>query len=175
MGIKQIIIIIVILLILSSIPFLFGKQIKKDVNQESQSTLTENSQSVQKNQLEATQTNKENTAPAQTTTPAPTPTPISTTTPDLSSNNPNTPTPVSITIAQFAFKEGTVTVKKGTIITWTNQDSSPHTVTSDTASVFDSDTMAKGKTFNFTFNTVGSFSYHCAFHPSMRGTVVVTN
>lgn len=189
-NIKYIIIGVVILAVLSLIPKLFGKNVNNNVkvNQESQSVSTENSQSAPTSQ--ATQTTSEvtttppaaNTNPSssstKTTTPPPTPAPPASPNPPAPQPNPPapapTPAPVSVLISQFSFKGGDVTVKKGTKVTWTNQDSAPHTVTSDTSS-FSSDTLSNGSAFSFTFNTVGSFSYHCAFHPSMRGTIVVTN
>jgi plastocyanin len=33
--------------------------------------------------------------------------------------------------------------------------------------------MAAGRQFSFTFTRAGTFSYHCAIHPGMVGTVVV--
>lgn len=177
MDAKHIAIIIVILLILSSIPFLFGKHLGKNinVNQESQSIQNENSQSTLTSETKPTTDEGTTITPSTTpnpikiTTPAPTPTP-----PPAPAPTPLPPPPVSITISQFSFQQSNVTIKRGAKITWTNQDSVPHTVTSDSSSVFDSNTLTTGNNFSFMFNTVGSFSYHCAFHPSMRATVIVT-
>ena len=81
---------------------------------------------------------------------------------------------VSVTIRDFAFSPATISVPVGTTVTWTNEDSAPHTATS-TSGVWDSGTLETGGSFSFTFDTPGSFSYFCAIHPSMRGTVVVTS
>ena len=70
------------------------------------------------------------------------------------------------------FTPASITVNKGTTITWTNQESLTHTVTSNT-SVFNSGDMGNGKTFSFTFSTAGSFPYHCIYHSGMTGTVTV--
>jgi plastocyanin len=78
----------------------------------------------------------------------------------------------AVAIANFAFSPTTLTVKAGTTVTWTNSDSATHTVTSDNG-VFDSGSMANGKTYSFTFNQTGTFPYHCTFHPSMKATVIV--
>lgn len=78
-----------------------------------------------------------------------------------------------LTIKGFAFSPKALTVKVGTTITATNQDSTPHTWTSGPAS-FDSGNLAQGKSFSFTFKTPGTFSYVCSYHKSMVGTVVVT-
>lgn len=79
----------------------------------------------------------------------------------------------SVSIANFAFSPASVNVNVGDTVTWTNQDSSAHTVTSDTPGVFGSGQLAQGQTFQFTFSQAGTFAYHCAIHPTMTGTVVV--
>lgn len=76
----------------------------------------------------------------------------------------------SITIQNFAFNPDTLTIKQGTQVTWTNQDSTTHKIKSDT---FNSGDLNKGDTFEFTFNTKGSFNYSCSIHPSMTGKIVV--
>jgi plastocyanin len=80
--------------------------------------------------------------------------------------------PGAVTIKDFAFAPGSITVAAGTTVTWTNQDSASHTVTADDGS-FDSKALATGATFSQTFPTAGSFTYHCAIHTSMTATVVV--
>jgi plastocyanin len=77
-----------------------------------------------------------------------------------------------VTIEDFAFKPGAVTVKAGTSVTWTNQGRT-HTVTADDGS-FDSGRIASGATFSMTFKKTGTYAYHCAIHSSMVGQVVVT-
>ncbi len=79
----------------------------------------------------------------------------------------------AITIENFAFSPATITVKKGTKVTWTNQDSVKHTVTSDTGSEISGPLIGKGETFSYVFDTVGSFSYHCQPHPNMKANVIV--
>lgn len=80
----------------------------------------------------------------------------------------------SVSIANMAFSPSTITVKKGTAVTWTNNDSTTHNVTAGNNG-FSSGSLAPGKTFSFTFDKAGSFSYTCTIHPSMKGTVVVTD
>ncbi len=66
-----------------------------------------------------------------------------------------------------------LTIDAGTTVTWDNRDPAPHTVTSgrptdsDTGSVWDSGTMAAGRTFSRTFQEMGTFLYFCRIHPSM--------
>lgn len=79
---------------------------------------------------------------------------------------------VRVDINNFAFNPVNIKIPKGTTVIWTNNDGSDHTVTSDTA-VFDSGTLNRGKTFEFTFNEIGTFDYHCSFHSSMHGEVTV--
>lgn len=84
---------------------------------------------------------------------------------------------VAATIDNFAFTPKTLKVKKGSTVTWTNNDSAAHTVSSDSDSPqlgLDSGLIAQGKTYSFTFDTVGTFAYHCKPHPSMKATVEVT-
>jgi plastocyanin len=79
-----------------------------------------------------------------------------------------------VTISNFAFAPTTITVHKGTTVTWTNEDSVAHTVTGDNGGPSSGD-LGQGVTYSYTFNTVGSFPYHCAIHTYMKGTVVVIN
>jgi plastocyanin len=75
-----------------------------------------------------------------------------------------------------------LTVSKGTTVTWTNGDSTLHTVTSGspesgnsgTGTEFDSSYLAAGKTFQHQFSIPGTFDYYCTLHPYMKGKVVVT-
>jgi plastocyanin len=61
----------------------------------------------------------------------------------------------------------------GSTVTWSNQDSVTHTVDSSD-DTFDSDSLGQGATFVHTFDTAGSFTYICGIHPSMAGTITVT-
>jgi plastocyanin len=95
-----------------------------------------------------------------------------------SNNSSNSSAPVAtntVTIQNFAFSPASITVKKGTSVTWTNKDSTTHTVTeTDSQTGPDSGDLASGKSYSFTFNTVGTFQYHCSIHTDMTGTVTVT-
>ena len=77
-----------------------------------------------------------------------------------------------VIIASFQFTPATLTVAAGTTVTWTNNDSLTHTVTANDGS-FDSSNLKPGQQFSYTFNTPGTYSYHCALHPFMSGVVVV--
>lgn len=77
-----------------------------------------------------------------------------------------------VEISGFAFEANTITIKAGDTVTWTNHDSSPHTVVADDGS-FKSNSLKNDASFSQTFDTAGTFSYHCGIHPSMTGTVIV--
>jgi plastocyanin len=90
----------------------------------------------------------------------------------------NTQTVMIITDSSgsFAFSPASLTIKAGTTVTWKNSTAASHTVTSDDGKSFNSGTsnpIASGATFSFTFNTPGTFAYHCAIHPTMKATIVV--
>ncbi len=77
---------------------------------------------------------------------------------------------VTIGTMNNGFVPTTMTVKRGTQVTWTNADTTDHTVT---AASFDSGLIHPGATYAHTFDTVGSFDYHCSVHPTMQGTINV--
>jgi plastocyanin len=72
-----------------------------------------------------------------------------------------------------------IRIKSGTSVTWTNNDSTLHTVTSGlpeqgaVGTLFDSNVITPGKTFTHAFNNAGTFDYSCTLHPTMRGQVIV--
>jgi plastocyanin len=84
----------------------------------------------------------------------------------------------AVTIKNFSFNPATLTVKAGTNVTWTNEDSVTHDLTNDAIGdiaegrLFSLD-VEPGKTFSFTFNNTGTYNYHCDIHPSMKGAIVV--
>jgi amicyanin len=84
----------------------------------------------------------------------------------------------SVEIKDFAFTPSNITVKKGTAVTWTNRDSTQHNVLPDDqkeGSTFQgSELLAKDASYSFTFNTPGTYKYHCGPHPQMTATVIVT-
>lgn len=96
---------------------------------------------------------------------------------------------VSMDIKDFAYSKPRIKIKKGTKVTWTNQDSVKHNVMldhSDSGSAHDAPTksevkpnvfagplLAKGESYSFTFNEVGADPYHCSPHPYMKGTITV--
>ena len=64
-------------------------------------------------------------------------------------------------------------------VTWTNDDTSGHTITSGTPSggsdgAFDSSIVAPGDSYSLTFPSADTYNYFCLIHPWMQGTVTVT-
>jgi plastocyanin len=78
---------------------------------------------------------------------------------------------VAANIKDFAFDPGTIEFAAGTPVTWTNHDSTAHTV-SQSGGGFESGKLDPGMTFSFTFDTPGTYDYFCQFHPNMAGTIV---
>ena len=107
------------------------------------------------------------------TNPTPTPTPTPTPAPGPTTAT----TPVSIVrgasiLTTTAYNPSPLTVASGTTVRWTNDDTTAHTSTSNTAA-WTSGNLNPGDHFDFVFQTAGTFTYHCAIHPGMVGTVVV--
>ncbi len=72
-----------------------------------------------------------------------------------------------------------VTVDVGSTVTWSNDDTAAHTVTSGSASdgpdgIFDSGLISPGDTYTNQFNEEGNFDYYCIAHPWMTGKVIVS-
>ncbi|UCH78168.1 MAG: cupredoxin domain-containing protein [Candidatus Coatesbacteria bacterium] len=78
-----------------------------------------------------------------------------------------------IQIRDFAFVPANAVIMKGENVKWTNFDQVTHTSTSDTQ-IWDSGDLTHGKSFEFRFNSTGSFPYHCTYHIAMKGTIRVT-
>jgi plastocyanin len=89
----------------------------------------------------------------------------------------------SSTKTDDAYDPNPVEAKVGDTVTWTNDDTQPHTVTSGSNGKpdgkFDSSPnmnpmLAPGQTFEHTFEEAGEYPYYCAVHPAMVGTVSVS-
>jgi plastocyanin len=78
-----------------------------------------------------------------------------------------------ISIVDFEYRPSALTVVVGEPITWTNDATDMHTVTSDTGSELDSDDVAAGESYGHVFGSPGTYAYHCTIHPTMKGAIVV--
>ena len=85
-------------------------------------------------------------------------------------------TPNTVILKDLDFATKKLTVKKGTAVTWKNEDTAKHTVTFDDAALegASSQLFGPGESFTYTFNTAGTFAYHCTPHPFMKAAVEVT-
>jgi plastocyanin len=77
-----------------------------------------------------------------------------------------------VDIRQAAYLPGSINIRVGQKVSWNNEDQVPHTVTADGLTF--GKNLPTGAVFNFAFVKPGNFPYHCAIHPAMRGTVVVS-
>ena len=83
------------------------------------------------------------------------------------------PAAATVSIKNMAFSPGSLSVVTGSTVTWTNSDTTIHTVTADNGG-FNSGNIAIGATYSMVFSSAGTFSYHCILHPEMTGKVMVT-
>ena len=81
---------------------------------------------------------------------------------------------VAIKMQNIAFDPKAVTVKVGQKVTWTNDDSVDHNVTSQSGETIKSQNFGKGATFSFTPTKAGTINYVCTIHPGMTATLTVT-
>lgn len=77
-----------------------------------------------------------------------------------------------VTIQSFAFAPSATTINLGESVTWTNRDPVTHTATADGGG-FDTGMLAPGMSKTIQLSVAGTFGYHCAIHPAMKGTLTV--
>lgn len=82
----------------------------------------------------------------------------------------------TVNIQDSAYTPANIKVKKGTTVTWTNQDSIRHDIVPDEENdnFKASELLGQGESYSFTFNEAGTYTYHCSPHPFMKGSVEVT-
>ena len=70
-----------------------------------------------------------------------------------------------------------IVVEKGKQVTWVNEDSAFHSVTSGSydspTDIFDSGYLDPYESYSITFDETGTFDYFCTLHPWMKGQVLV--
>jgi plastocyanin len=86
---------------------------------------------------------------------------------------------VEVTMKDIAFDPDTITIEKGTVVKWTNEDSVGHDVTKSGGvgpefSSGDAGGMQQGDTYEEKIKTPGKIEYVCTVHPNMTGTINVT-
>ena len=98
-------------------------------------------------------------------------------------------TEVTINIKDYAFVQPNIKIKKGTKVTWTNQDTMHHNAMREhdesehahsapsknevRDDLFAGPLLGRGESYSFTFNKVEALTYHCAPHPYMKGTITI--
>ncbi|MFQ5497825.1 MAG: plastocyanin/azurin family copper-binding protein [Nitrosopumilus sp.] len=70
-----------------------------------------------------------------------------------------------------------IVVEKGQEVTWINEDSAFHSVTSgfydESTTLFDSGHLDPYESYTLTFDEIGTYDYFCTLHPWMKGQVIV--
>jgi plastocyanin len=79
-----------------------------------------------------------------------------------------------VSMKDIKFNPGTVTIKAGGKVTWTNDDSVGHDVTADDFESGSPGGIQGGSTYSHTFKKPGTYDYVCSVHPGMKGSVKVT-
>jgi plastocyanin len=79
----------------------------------------------------------------------------------------------AITISNFKFTPGSLTVSRGARITVANHDGTAHTATADDGRSFDTGNIDPGAAATVTLSKAGTYKFHCTIHPFMHGTLVV--
>ena len=115
-----------------------------------------------------------------TSTPAITNTATNTQTQQSSTGSSDQQNGATITYDGKAFNPASITVKKGTAVTWTNNSdksvwiaSNPHPTHTGLPGLDELRGMVKGESYSYTFDKSGSFGYHNHLNPSAGGTVTV--
>jgi plastocyanin len=74
----------------------------------------------------------------------------------------------------WCFSPNPIRITAGSTVTWSNATAPTHTSTSDTGA-WNTGNIAPGATSSaVSFPAAGTFTYHCAIHPSMTGSVIVS-
>lgn len=92
-----------------------------------------------------------------------------------SNGTPSPSSPNTFVLQNLSFNPASMTVPIGTTITWQNSDGITHTSTSDSPGLWDTGNIGPGASKTTTFNTAGTFTFHCTYHRSMgmAGTITV--
>jgi plastocyanin len=113
-------------------------------------------------------TQSQNNAPVSTETQAPTTSvPAPTITPPSAGNTEN------VNINRLAFLPQTLTIKAGDTVKWTNLESVPHRLASNSGNEINSLTLGEDEVYAHTFTAAGTYNYHDAIDQYMTGTIIV--
>lgn len=85
-----------------------------------------------------------------------------------------------VSIKNNAFSPSVIVIKRGTEITWTNEDNTGHKIAyninnrENPLPELGSKILTKGQSYVFMFTKPGTYDYYCDLHPFMKGTIIVT-
>ncbi len=94
------------------------------------------------------------------------------TSPSYGNAGSGTPSANTVTMAGNAFSPPSLTVALHTTITWNNNSSIAHTSTSDNGK-WNTGNIPAGSSAQTTFDSAGTYHYHCAYHSFMTGVITV--
>jgi plastocyanin len=78
-------------------------------------------------------------------------------------------------MADLTFQPAAISAKVGDVVSWTNNDSAPHTATLKDVASCTTDNLAQGATGAIVFTEAGSYPFFCKVHPAtMTGTITVS-
>jgi plastocyanin len=77
-----------------------------------------------------------------------------------------------VTIDNFSFAPGDLTVAVGTTVKFVNHDDIPHNIVNKDK-VFRSKPLDTDDSYSYTFASAGTFDYFCGLHPKMVGKIIV--
>ena len=80
---------------------------------------------------------------------------------------------VAVSIVDFSFQPADIAARTGQVIAFTNGGAKPHTATLDGGQCA-TPTLSSGKSDGLVFSAAGSYPFHCAIHPAMKGTIVIS-
>ncbi|HZE13344.1 MAG TPA: plastocyanin/azurin family copper-binding protein, partial [Chthoniobacterales bacterium] len=78
-----------------------------------------------------------------------------------------------VTIPTLKYSPEAVEIKTGETVVWNNNNLTPHTVASESATELNSRSIEPGASWNHKFSQAGTFPYYCTFHTEMKGTITV--
>lgn len=79
-----------------------------------------------------------------------------------------------VEIRKFRFVPARITVRAGDRVRWTNRDIAPHTAT-DFDGDWDTGPLQRNEDGSIVFSSTGRVEYFCAFHPRMKGEIIVSS
>ena len=77
-----------------------------------------------------------------------------------------------VDIKRLKFKPASLTIKAGETVIWKNHDIAAHTA-SDVEGNWDTGELKKNAEGRIVFNEAGTFDYSCAYHPMMKGQIII--